>query len=356
MSESTLCRSLVVTSDYNNLFQAMLNCKGNGVGWKPHVQGFVKNGCTNCYQLSKQLTSGTYRSGPYKYFTIYEPKKRHIVAMYMKDRVVHRCFSDNYFYELITKSFIYDNFACQRGKGTLKARNRFKYQLQKHFRKYGMNGYMLKLDIHNFFGSIPHHKLMEMLEPRVDEFAYNFIYQMISIYETGKDENGMPVGIFLGSIITQLLGIAMLDRLDHIIKENLKIEHYVRYNDDMILISKDKEKLVDALNTIIEYLEKIGLSLNLNKSRIYRIDERIEFLRFNYRLTNTGKVIITVPKYRLKYKKRKLRNMVIACRDGKIRKDTIDEHVESYLEYISYGNNYKIKQRLKQYYLNLWEE
>lgn len=47
-------------------------------------------------------------------------------------------------------------------------------------------------------------------------------------------------GIGLGSQISQLVELAVLDDLDHYIKERLRIKHYLRYMDDFVLIHPDK--------------------------------------------------------------------------------------------------------------------
>lgn len=349
--------SFASTSNYDNLFYAMLKCKGNGVGWKRNVQGFVKNGPTNCVELSSNLQNFTYEVGPYRHCKVFEPKERDIVAMYMKDRVIHRCFSDNYFYEKITRSFIYDNYACQKGKGTLRARERFKSHLQQHHRKYGCEGYMLKLDIHSFFGSIPHSVIMNNLKSKLDPYGLYLVQLIIDRYWTDIDfENEDKIGIFLGSIITQLLGVGTLDKLDHIIKEKFKIRHYSRYNDDMIMISKNKDELVKLLFYINEYLKNLGLTLNLNKTKIYKITDKIEFIGFDFRLTNTGYVVVTVPKHKVKYKKRKLRRMVKAANEGKFDKSTVDQHFKSYIQHISYGDTNKLQLNLTVYYNELWPD
>ena len=55
----------------------------------------------------------------------------------MKDRVFQRSLTDNYLYEKVTKSFIYDNGACQVGKGTDFSRNRLDCQMQRYYRTEG---------------------------------------------------------------------------------------------------------------------------------------------------------------------------------------------------------------------------
>ena len=101
--------------EFRSLYKAMNKCKKN-VMWKDSVAGYVKNGLVNCYKLRQQLLDEKYKIDKYSVFTIYEPKKREIVSTRMKDRVFQRSLSDNYLYDAVTKSFIYDNCACQDNK------------------------------------------------------------------------------------------------------------------------------------------------------------------------------------------------------------------------------------------------
>ena len=109
--------------DFDNLYQAMLHCKNN-VMWKDSVAGYVKNGLVNVHKLKESVENGTYSIDKYTEFKVYEPKERDIVSTRIKDRVFQRSLCDNYFYPMITKSFIYDNAACQEEKGNEFARKR----------------------------------------------------------------------------------------------------------------------------------------------------------------------------------------------------------------------------------------
>lgn len=77
---------------------------------------------------------------PSERYKVYEPKERDIVSTRIKDRVFQRSLCDNYFYDTMTKSFIYDNCACQDGRGTEFARKRLICHLQKYYRKHGTEG------------------------------------------------------------------------------------------------------------------------------------------------------------------------------------------------------------------------
>lgn len=110
-------------------------------------------GLVRIHSLKKSLEKGTYKISPYANFKVYEPKERDILSTKMKDRVFQRSFVDNYFYDEMTRSFIYDNGACQRGRGTERTRKRLICHLQRFYRKHGTNGYALKGDLTNFLAA-----------------------------------------------------------------------------------------------------------------------------------------------------------------------------------------------------------
>lgn len=250
--------------DFGSLYEAMRECK-KGVMWKDSVAGYVKNGLANSYRLSNQLMDGSYKIDKYTKFTIHEPKKRDIVSTRIKDRVFQRSLCDNYLYEAITNSFVYDNCACQTGKGTDRARRRLVRHMQQYFLARGLDGFFLSCDIKDYFGSTRHDIAKEKLHKSVDDdWAYEHVVRIIDSF---NEEDNPGVGMGLGSQVTQLIQLDVLDGLDHFIKEELKIKFYIRYMDDFILIHHDKEYLKYCNRAIGGYLARLGFKLNLRKPK-----------------------------------------------------------------------------------------
>lgn len=339
---------------FDSLYKAMKMCKRN-VMWKDSVKGYYKNGLVNIHNLKAALQDGTYRIDKYTSFKVYEPKERDILATRLKDRVFQRSLCDNYVYEAITKSFIYDNCACQKNKGTEFGRRRMAAHLQKLYRKSGTKGYILKLDIKNYFGSTPHSVAKAAVRKRVkDEWACNEVCRVIDSYDGDR-------GLGLGSELTQLIQLAVLDDTDHFIKEKLRVKHYIRYMDDMVLMHDSKEYLKECLREIEKLLENLGLKLNVRKTQIFPVNQGVNFLGFKFRLSGSGKVIITLLKRKRNREKRKLKRLVKRCKKGKISHEQVDRCFESFISYIS-NNKKHVKRcclealrRLSVYYKNLWK-
>lgn len=283
----------------------------------------------------------TYKISPYSVFVIHERKTRTIVSTRIKDRVVQRSLCDNYFYKEITKGFIYDNCACLVDKGTDFARNRLKCHLQRHFREHGLNGYVLKVDIHDYFGSTPHSVAKRAVEKRVsDEWAKKMVFDVIDSFTHIAPDKGMG----LGSQITQLVQLAVLDDLDHEIKEQLHIKHYVRYMDDFVLIHQDRAHLEHCLEIIIQRLKEMGLTINPNKTSIQPITHSIKFLGFSYTLTPTNKVVMRPLKGKFSKERRKLKKMA-----GILPADKLAECYQSWRSFMSKGDTYRLLLEMDEY-------
>ena len=297
---------------------------------------------TNKYKLDKYII-----------FNIYEPKKLEIVSTRIKDRVFQRSLCDNYFEEAMQKSFIYDNCACQKGKGTSFARKRLLCHLQQHFRQNGLIGHVLKCDVKDFFGSTSHETAYKAVCKRVqDRWVRAKAKEIIDSFNHGPNPN---VGMGLGSQVTQIIQLAVLDDLDHFIKEQLHIEHYVRYMDDFILIHESKEYLKQCKTEIEKQLNMIGLKLSVKKTQICPVTQPIKFLGFSYRLTETGKVVIKLLKEKVSHERRKLSKQVCLAKQGVLSKTKVDHCFQSWKSHACFGDNYTTITKMETYYNQLWE-
>ena len=339
--------------DYGALLSAMRKCKRN-VMWKDSVAGWAKNSLINCFLLKDELYNGKYEIGKYSVFEITEPKKRTIVSTRFKDRVFQRSLCDNYLTKALSKSFIYDSGACQENKGTDFARRRLKAHFQKFYRKHGLSGYVLKCDIKNYFGSTPHQVAIDAVSKRLDDqWAIGEVARIINSFTQGPDPN---VGLGLGSQVTQLIELTVLDRLDHIIKERLHIKHYVRYMDDFVLIHEDKAHLQLCKEVITDELGKLGLRLSKKKTMICQLRQPLHFLGFSYRLTESGKVVMKVLPKKLTRERRRLRKQVALCKAGIMTRQQVDDCFRSWTAHAGKGDSYKLIKAMTEYYTKLWEE
>lgn len=149
-----------------------------------------------------------------------------------------------------------------------------KKYLDSRVRKYA---YYLKLDIHHFYQSVNTKKLITLLERKIKDKRY------IEFAQKVINPNELPIGCYY----SQWLSNYYLTFMDHYIKEQLKIPVYVRYVDDMLLLSNNKRQLKNAQFEIIRQLEALDLHLK-RKEQVERLCRRkISFLGFLFDFDRT---------------------------------------------------------------------
>jgi retron-type reverse transcriptase len=323
---------------FHKLYKATQVCRKN-VRWKDSVAHFSNHSLKSVYNLKKLLESEKYQISPYSVFEIREPKLRKITSTRFKDRVFQRSLCDNYLTREISKNFIPNNYACQKDKGTDRARECLTRHLKTYCRRKGVDGYVLKLDIHDYFGSTVHEIAIREVNKRVkDKWVCDEVERIIRSFGDG-------IGIGLGSQVSQLIQLAVLDGLDHYITETLGINLYVRYMDDMILIHEDKDYLRKCLKKIRRRLVKLKLDISPKKTQIFKITQPIKFLGFTFKLHQSGKVTWRLLPSNFKDEKRKLRKLAYRVIQGKM---TLAEYEECYKSWRAHATKSDSRYRIRQ--------
>lgn len=332
---------------FDALYESMNKCR-QGVIWKDSVAAYCLNGIERTMNLSNQLNDGSYKSRPPVRFKIQSPKPREISSIIFRDRVYQRSLNDNVVYPTMTKSFIYDNYACQKEKGTDAARERLKEFLHRYFRKHGNIGYVAQFDIHGYYPNMNHDVTKQTFRAKLQPKTYQLVETILDEqYEGEKGYNP-------GSQLVQIAGISVLDGLDHYIKEQLHAELYIRYMDDFLIISHDKEYLKECMESIGSYLSNLKFELNPTKTRIYKLNNGINFLGFRFMLTDTGKVLMFIRSDNVKRQRKKLLRLANKSKRGLIPKEKVDEAYATWRNHASKGNSYRLLQKMDAYYNSLW--
>lgn len=320
-----------ILTDMNVLYDAFQKCKKN-TDWKYSVQKYEANLLANLNALRKSLINGTYRQKKFSEFDVCERgKTRHIKAIDISDRVLQRALCDNILFPAVKKYLIYDNGASQNGKGIGFSRKRLVKHLCDYYKKYSNDGYILLMDYHNFFGSIPHNKTIEMLRKCIkDERVIKLLEYLISTFDG-------DIGVGIGSQISQIIGIYYLTPVDNFCKIVKGCKYYGRYMDDLYVIHNDIEFLKEVRNGIIVISKELGLTLNKNKTKIIKINKNFKFLKTRYFVTETGKIVRRANKDNIVRERRKLKKL----------KNRMDENLITFKEI---ENDYKSwRNSLKEY-------
>ena len=144
----------------------------------------------------------------------------------------------------------------------------------------------------------------------------------------------------------QLFALLYLDPVDRLVKEKLRIQHYVRYVDDCVLVHESREYLKECLAQIGRLCEgKLKLRLNA-KTQIFPVKNGVDFLGFHTYLTETGAVIRKVRRDSVKRMKRKLKFFERKYAKEEMDVEAVRRSVVSWLGHAEFGNTYGLRKRL----------
>ncbi|MDE2144477.1 MAG: group II intron reverse transcriptase domain-containing protein [Patescibacteria group bacterium] len=237
----------------------------------------------NLLGLQWELKTRRYKHGGYREFVVTDSKKRTIKAAPFRDRVVHHALC-NIIEPILDKGFIYDSYACRKGKGTHAAVIRLESfikslrSVNERERERETAGgvariYCLKCDIRKYFDTIDHETLLQILGKKIKD--RDILWLMREIVESN------PQGIPIGNLTSQLFANVYLNELDHFVKRELKERYYIRYMDDFLILGTNKRRLALIKERVRAYLgDRLKLELHPKKAEVFPIDRGIDFLGY----------------------------------------------------------------------------
>lgn len=260
---------------------------------------------------------------------------------------VQRSLCANALLPVLTRGLIYDNGASMKGKGISFAVNRLKTHLHRHYRKHGNDGYVLMIDFSNYFGSMRHEPIREILDKSFkDKRLVDFTMLFVDAFG--------DVGMGLGSETSQIFAIAYPNSVDHCIKERLRIKGYGRYMDDMYLLHKSKARLRECLEVIRTECAKLGIRLNAKKTHITKLSKGFTFLKSQFFLTCTGRVILKAGRESIVRQRRKLKKFRKFMDKGLMTYGQIYNSYMSWRGYIGHKNAYRTIRNMDRLFNKLY--
>jgi len=198
--------------------------------------------------LKDLLDLGLFTTSEYRIsYRLEGGKVRKIHALpYFPDRIVHHAImivmGDTW-----QRSLIRDTFQSLPGRGTSDARKRVQKAIRSDKPKY-----YLQIDVRKFYPSIPHSVLKQIVLKFIKcKRTINLLFNIIESVE------GLPIGNF----ISQILGNLVLSPVDWFAKQSLKLKHYFRYCDDIVVLHDDKEWLRQVKHQLESRINELGLEL-----------------------------------------------------------------------------------------------
>lgn len=279
----------------------------------------------NLFLLHADLKHKRYVHGGYKAFKISDPKPRDIHKAPVRDRVLHHAIY-RVLYPYFDRKFISQSYSCRDEKGIHLAIRHF----ERHARKVSKNNtrtcWVLKCDIRKFFASIDHATLLRIVRKHIEDRDVIWLLERVIKSFSTSPGKGMP----LGNLTSQLLVNAYMNEFDQYMKHTLREKNYVRYADDFMLLSDDREHLEKNIPVMRSFLEDVlHLSLHPRKVFIKSWASGVDILGW-----------ISFPDHKVLRTSTKRRMM------RRVKENPTEEVLNSYLGLLSHGNAYKLKRSI----------
>ena len=340
--------TLADVAGFDALWRSLELCM-RGSAWKSRPAWCWEHRMEFCSELSAKLIRGDYRPKDTVEFTVTRPKERHILATDFTDRVVQRSFNDNLVYPAMCRSWIYDNCACQKGKGTDFARDRLHAHMERAWREEGQFS-ALYVDVSGYYDHMRHEVTERRFREKLPSWGYEFVAATLA-HQYGGDGRGYKPG----SQLVQIAGIDYLDPLDHFVKERLRAKHYVRYMDDLIVLSSDEGFLRECLGSVTGQLAAVGMGPHPRKTHIGKASAPIRFLGFDHLLDVRGHAYMLACPDKVKQTRRDMAKLARLEGDGRLTMEQVMKSWECRRAHISKGCSRRTLESLDKYVSDLME-
>ena len=223
-------------------------------------------------RLRRQLQRGDYTFKPLKTLQLKDGMR--VCVWHPLDAIVIKALA-----EVITplfKSTLNLSAATHlQGNGGLKqAVQKVKAQLKTH-------RFVCKTDIADYYASIKHNVLLNQLSTQIkDKRVLRLLYQILNRVHVRDGVHRLieHKSIPRGCSLSPLLGALYLLPLDAWARKN-KI-NYVRYMDDIVILTKKRYQLKRALKKVYKITEALGLKLAPAKTWLGRVNKGFNFLGY----------------------------------------------------------------------------
>lgn len=331
---------------FRNLYKSYRKCI-KGVKWKQSVSRFRSRFLRHLYWIYKSLKARRPRIGvPFKFYVFERGKRRDIQSIEIRERIARKCLCDYSLIPALSRTFIWDNGASLKGKGTGHSIKRIKTHLVRFLKNHKLeDGWIGFFDFKGFFKNIWHCEVISQLKKNIfSEDIIELTKKYMGEYSEEKDED-KRIGLGLGGQDSQVLALCSANRLDHFIK-SLGIKPFARYMDDGYLITDSKEKLIVVMNKIKEKCKELRITLNMKKTVIQRLSKPFIYLKKKFHISRTNKITLTSCRSSNVRMRRRLKKFQKMVELGKMKFRDVWNSLQAWMGSLKGLNAYKTKQSI----------
>ena len=251
--------------------------RGSGGVDGQSLNGFAAQLGQQLDRLQSELQQDTYQPQPVRQVQIPKAGKpgelRTLGIPTIYDRVCQQALL-NRLEPIFEPVFDEANFGYRRGRSTKDAMRKVWKEIQSG-REWIVDG-----DLKDFFGSVDHEKLLTLVAQQVaDGRVLRLIKAMLKAGSYGKgqlfpSERGTPQG----GVVSPLLSNVLLTPFDQELRR--KGYQLTRYADDWVITCKSAAEARAALAAATRILERLGVRLNPQKTRIVHVRHGFDFLGY----------------------------------------------------------------------------
>ncbi|MBU2573763.1 MAG: RNA-directed DNA polymerase [Elusimicrobia bacterium] len=355
---------------FSNIHRCWLKCRRRKRGTINALR-FELDLERNLLRLERELKTRSYQPARSVRFAVKRPKAREIFAADFRDRIVHHILVDR-LEKIFEPKFIFDSYACRTGKGTHRAVKRLQTFARRVTANDTRGAFFLQMDVKSYFASIDKGILLDLIRRRISDPDTLWLAETVINHDCARDYvlRGKPgllalvpphkmlvnspknCGLPIGNLTSQFFANVYLNELDQYVKRELKAGYYIRYVDDFLLLSTDREQLVLWREKITEFIrERLNLEIHPQKRRIAPVSDGMDFAGY-----------IVRPGYILARRRvvRNFRNKLREIERVAVKGDILEFQPElvkkacavtnSYLAHFNHADTYRLKTALAEKY------
>ena len=288
---------------FEEIYEAYLLCLKNKKGKQGTYKFVNENLCENLMELVNNLNERNYNPKPSNCYVITEPALREIYAAQFSDRVIQHFYMKE-IEDILDEELVDGCCSCRKQRGTdyaLKLLKKYLVETSNYGKK---DCFFLKIDLSGYFMSIDrkqvgkkfsklimekykgkHKELLLYLTPLIFENnpALNCRYKCNEkmrkqVPERRKMKKDWKYGMAIGNLTAQAGSNLNLCDFDNYVIKELKLEKYVRYVYDLVIIADNKSKLISSIPLIKQKLKETHQKINRKKTKVDTAYHGVPFL------------------------------------------------------------------------------
>ena len=350
------------------LFRSLMK-RRHGTDWKQSVMDYLFHAIVRNKRQKDAIWAGEHpEPNRIRQIDLFERgKKRKVHAVAIDSRVVQGALCDSCITPLTQPGLIHDNPASTQGKGVTWTRRRMMRHIRRQYRRTGNQTWALIFDIRHFFDSIPHALCEKVfravhMDDMLISLSMHFIrmYQVFEARKTGDAEKiaalerGEGIGVSLGSQISQDLALCAPNRLDHYVKDMLRVKPFMRYMDDGHA-EGGKEDMLALKRHVFDKAAELGFRLQESKAHVVKLSRGFIYLKIRYVVTETGHVIRRVARAGIVRMRRKLKKLRGLVAEGRVTLNDVFLALKSWLGNAKkYAHSYRTRKSILGLYHKLF--